>query len=405
MTLYDYLIVGAGPFGATCANELTRAGKSCLVIDRRSHVAGNTYTQEQDGIQLHMYGAHIFHTNSDRIWEYVRKLGTWNNYRHRVLAWPSAQPAWQGANGFYSMPFNETTYRQVWPGITEAQLSVLLNQTLVGVIPPGGTAEDVIPYDDSNIEGWCKRNLPEPLYDMFIKGYTEKQWGKSCAELPSSIIKRIPVRRELNEEYFTDRHQGIPVGGYTRLFEGMLSRSRVKLGVDFTTARGELTRLCHKTIYTGAIDEFFDYCHGRLEYRGVRLEHERLPNWRVFQPCAVVNYTHRDVPFTRIIEHKHFSQTVNPVPTTNEEARALAISPEHEKDRCTWITREYPGSPDPMYPVRDAVNLRRYALYNDMAVRTPRVFFGGRLAEYQYYDMHQVIASALKLTERLLAPT
>lgn len=360
MKQYDYLIVGAGLFGSVFANEATKRGKKCLVIDKRNHIGGNVYCEKIEGITVHKYGAHIFHTNDQPIWEYVNALNPFNHYRHTVLA--------NYNNELYNLPFNMNTFHALWNVITPEEAKRKINEQVLasGVKKP------------TNLEEQALSLVGTDIYHKLIKGYTEKQWGRPANSLPAFIIKRLPVRFTFNNDYFTDRYQGIPIGGYTPIIEKMLQKSEVRLGVDFFESKNELESLAETTVFTGMIDQFYEYRFGILEYRSLRFKNELLetPN---FQGSAVVNYTNKDVPHTRIIEHKHFEFGEQPV---------------------TYITHEYSQEwtpeQEPYYPVNDDKNDGMFRKYRELAEKEKNVIFGGRLAEYRYYDMHQVIGSALK---------
>lgn len=370
---YDYLIVGAGLAGATIAHELTKAGKCCLVIDRRSHIGGNVYTESMDGINVHKYGAHIFHTSDKRIWDYVNSFVEFNRYTNCPVA--------QAPDGkLYNLPFNMNTFYQMWGVKTPAEAQTMIERqrqdAIERMIKDGVT-------EPRNLEEQALTLIGADIYEKLIKHYTEKQWGRACTELPAFIIRRLPVRMTFDNNYFNDSYQGIPVGGYTRLVERMLEGIEVRLGIDYLSSRVELDALADKVVYTGEIDRFYDYRFGNLQYRSVSFETERLdtPN---YQGNAVVNYTDAETPFTRIIEHKHFEVFGNEV----------------YSNPVTIISREYsrewnPGD-EPYYPVNDDRNASLYARYKELADNEDNVIFCGRLAEYRYYDMHQVIAQALE---------
>lgn len=365
MKQFDYLIVGAGLFGSVFANEATKRGKKCLVIDKRGHIGGNVYTERIEGITVHKYGAHIFHTNDKPIWDYVNSIVPFNHYRHTVLA--------NYANELYNLPFNMNTFSRLWGVITpeEAQEKILRQIEASGV------------KKITNLEEQALSLVGTDIYYKLIKGYTEKQWGRPANTLPSFIIKRLPVRFTFSNDYFTDRYQGIPTGGYTTIIEKMLERCDIRLGIDFFKSKNELVDIAHQVVFTGMIDQYFDYRFGILEYRSLRFENNLLPITN-YQGSAVVNYTHPDVPYTRIIEHKHFEFGEQPM---------------------TYITREYsqewsPGQ-EPYYPVNDEKNDTVFRKYRQLAEQEKNVIFGGRLAEYRYYDMHQVIGSALKTVSEI----
>lgn len=356
---YDYIIVGAGLFGAVCAHELNKQGKKVLVVEKREHIGGNVYTENHDGIQVHKYGAHIFHTNDKEIWDYVNSFSDFNRFTNSPLA------NYQGR--LYNLPFNMNTFYQLWGTKTPAEAAAKIDEQ----------RKEMEGKEPANLEEQAISLVGRDIYEALIKGYTEKQWGRKANELPAFIIRRLPVRLTYDNNYFSDRYQGIPVGGYTKLVEHMLDGIEVRLKIDFLKIREKLKNLAENIIYTGPIDEYFGYCYGKLEYRSLRFESERLENDN-YQGNAVINYTERDIPYTRVIEHKHF----DPVETSH-----------------TVITREYPSEwtegDEPYYPVNDERNMNLFKQYRQLSKTESNVFFGGRLAEYKYYDMHQVIASAL----------
>ena len=365
MSQYDYLIVGAGLYGAVCAREALRAGKKVLVIDKRPHIAGNVYTEQIEGINVHVYGAHIFHTNNKTVWDYVNRFAEFNRFTNSPVA------NYRGE--LYSLPFNMYTFNKMWGVVTpeEAQAKIEEQKRQAGITEPKNLEEQAISLVGTDI------------YEKLIKGYTEKQWGRPCRELPAFIIKRLPVRLTFDNNYFNALYQGIPMGGYTKMVENMLSGIEVRLNVDYFDHKEELDALADKVIYTGPIDAYFGYRLGNLEYRSVRFETEVLdkPN---FQGNAAVNYTDRETPFTRIIEHKWF---------------------EFGNQPKTVISREYssewkPGD-EPYYPVNDERNGALYQQYKALADAEEKVIFGGRLGEYKYYDMDAVIASALEKCKEL----
>jgi UDP-galactopyranose mutase len=362
---YDFLVVGAGLFGAVFAHEAKAAGKSVLVIDRRPNIAGNVYTEQVEGIHVHKYGAHIFHTNNREVWDYVNRFAEFNRFTNSPVA------NYHGE--LYSLPFNMYTFNKMWGVVTpqEAAAKIEEQKKAAGITEPRNLEEQAISLVGTDI------------YEKLVKGYTEKQWGRPCTELPAFIIKRLPVRLTFDNNYFNALFQGIPVGGYTKMAANMLDGIEVRLNCDYLKNRAELDALAEKVIYTGPIDAFFDFCYGALEYRSVRFETELLdiPN---FQGNAAVNYTDRETPWTRIIEHKWFEFG------KDEKGQDLPK---------TVISREYssewkPGD-EPYYPVNDAKNSELYGRYRELADKEAKVFFGGRLGEYKYYDMDQVIASAL----------
>ena len=364
--MYDYLIVGAGLFGAVFAHEAMAKGKTCLVIDKRDHVAGNIYTEEVEGINVHRYGAHIFHTSDRRIWEYVNRFADFNRYTNTPVA--------RYKNELYNLPFNMNTFYAMWGTVTpeEARLKIEEQKRESGITDP------------KNLEEQAISMVGRDIYEKLVKGYTGKQWGKPCCELPSFIIKRLPVRFTYDNNYFNDLYQGIPIGGYTPMVEKMLEGADVRLGVDFFADRVGLSSLAGKVVFTGMIDAYYDYCFGTLEYRSLRFENETL-DVSNYQGNAVVNYTEYEVPFTRIIEHKHF---------------------EFGTGEKTVITREYPAEwkkgDEPYYPMNDEKNNALYAKYAEKAKAETNVIFGGRLGMYRYFDMHNVVAAALECAEKEL---
>ena len=364
---YDYLIVGAGLFGAVFAREMTDAGKRCLVIDRRDHVAGNACTETVEGIAVHRYGAHIFHTNDDTVWSYVNRFARFNRFTNSPIA------NYKGE--LYNLPFNMNTFHQMWGVTTPAQARAEIRRQQEA----SGDGEP------QNLEEQAIRLVGRDIYEKLIKGYTQKQWGRPCTELPSFIIRRLPVRFTYDNNYFNARHQGIPEDGYTALVERMLEGIPVHLHTDFLPRREELSDLAERVLYTGPIDAYFDYRLGALEYRSLRFETELLDTDN-YQGNAVVNYTDAETPYTRIIEHKHFVYGTQPK---------------------TVITREYsaewrPGD-EPYYPVNDGKNAALYQAYRELAQREQHVIFGGRLGEYRYYDMDQVVRAALDCAREQIA--
>ena len=360
---YDYLIVGAGLYGAAFAQQAREAGKSVLVIDRRDHIGGNVYTEEVEGIQVHKYGAHIFHTNDKTVWEYVNRFAEFNRYTNSPVA------NYKGE--LYSLPFNMYTFNKMWNVVTPQEAANKIEQQRIaaGITEPRNLEEQAISLVGTDI------------YEKLVKGYTEKQWGRPCTELPSFIIKRLPVRLTFDNNYFNARYQGIPMGGYTKMVEKMLDGIEVRLNVDYLENKSHWDAMADKVVYTGSIDSYFDYCYGHLSYRSVRFETEVLdiPN---YQGNAVVNYTDRETPYTRIIEHKFFEFGTQP---------KTVISREYSSE---W----HPGE-EPYYPVNDEKNSALYARYKALAEKEEKVVFGGRLGEYRYYDMDAVLLSALKFSD------
>lgn len=390
--MYDYLIVGAGLYGAVCARELTDAGKSVLVIEKRPHIAGNVYTEDVEGIHVHKYGAHIFHTNNEAVWKYVNRFAVFNRFTNSPVA------NYKGE--LYSLPFNMYTFNRMWGVRTPEEAAAKI-----------ADQRKEITGEPRNLEEQAISLVGRDIFEKLVKGYTEKQWGRDCKDLPAFIIKRLPVRLTFDNNYFNALYQGIPIGGYTNMVERMLEGIEIRLNTDYLSSREELNAIAKAVIYTGPIDAFFDYSLGTLEYRSVRFETELLdiPN---FQGNAAVNYTNRETPWTRIIEHKWFEfgkdEDGNDLPKT-------VISRE--------FSSEWKPGDEPYYPVNDAKNAKLYAQYAELAAQlnaerkmkmeegrmkdeestflsTPQIIFGGRLAEYKYYDMDQVIASALSMVRK-----
>ena len=385
MAKYDYLVVGAGLYGAVFAHEARKTGKSVLVIDRRPNIAGNVYTEDVEGIHVHKYGAHIFHTNDTEVWNYVQQFATFNRFTNSPVA------NYHGE--LYSLPFNMYTFNRMWGVVTPEEAAAKIDEQKRDYIArkqaERGLAADA-PFEPQNLEEQAISLIGVDIYEKLIKGYTEKQWGRPCTELPSFIIKRLPVRLTFDNNYFNALYQGIPVGGYTQMVANMLDGIEVELGVDYLAEKAKYDALAEKVVYTGAIDAYFGYQLGTLEYRSVRFETELLdqPN---FQGNAAVNYTDRETPWTRIIEHKWFEFG------RDAEGRDLPK---------TVISREFssewkPGD-EPYYPVNDEKNGALYQAYKKLADSETRVIFGGRLGEYKYYDMDKVIASALEMSRREL---
>lgn len=364
---YDYLIVGSGLFGATFAYEMTKAGKKCLVIDKREHIAGNIYTKDINGINVHMYGAHIFHTSNKEIWDYVNQFASFNNYINSPIA--------SYKDELYNMPFNMNTFAKMWNIKTPKEAKKIIE----------GQIKELNINEPKNLEEQALSLVGTDVYEKLVKGYTEKQWGRDCKELPAFIIKRLPLRFTYNNNYFNDRYQGIPEGGYTKIVEKMLEGIDTKLGVEFKDFMSSTQDIFDKVLYTGMIDEYYDYKLGELEYRSLEFEHELIEDEENFQGNAVVNYTEREIPYTRIIEHKHF---------------------EFGTQKDTVITREYPKTwtkgDEPYYPINDEKNSKLFEEYMDLAAKEDKVIFGGRLGQYKYYDMDQVIEAALLLTTTCL---
>ena len=370
--MYDFLIVGAGLFGAVVAEHIKAAGKTVLIVDKREHIAGNIYTEDIEGIHVHKYGAHIFHTNNTNVWNYIQRFATFNRFTNSPVA------NYRGE--LYSLPFNMYTFNKMWGVVTpqEAADKIEEQRRAAGIIEPKNLEEQAISLVGTDI------------YEKLVKGYTEKQWGRPCTELPAFIIKRLPVRLTFDNNYFNALYQGIPVGGYTAMIEKMLDGIDVRLGIDYLDNKAELDAMADKVIYTGAIDAYYGFSLGALEYRSVRFETEVL-DISNFQGNAAVNYTDADTPWTRIIEHKWFEfgkdEEGNEIPKT-------VISREYSSE---WM----PGD-EPYYPVNDQKNGDLYAAYKMLADNEKNVFFGGRLGEYKYYDMDQVIAAAMSLAKKLV---
>lgn len=372
MKKYDYLIVGSGLFGATFAYLAHQQGKKSLVIDKRAHLGGNIYCEYVEGINVHKYGAHIFHTSNKQVWDFVNSMVEFNRYTNSPVA------NYKGK--LYNLPFNMNTFYQMWGVTTPEEAMAKIEEQkaeAVAKMKADGVTEP------RNLEEQAQVLIGKDIYERLIKGYTEKQWGRKCTELPAFIIKRLPVRFIFDNNYFNDKYQGIPVGGCNKLIEEMLSGVETRIGVDFSTLKGTWHDIADKLVYTGAIDEYYDYCYGKLEYRTVRFDTEVL-NMSNYQGNAVVNYTEADVPFTRIIEHKHFEsfgQVVYDNPKT-------VISKEYSV--------EWTEGMEPYYPVNDSRNSELYQKYKYLAAQEPNVIFGGRLAEYKYYDMAPTIESVFK---------
>ena len=362
---YDYLIVGSGLFGSIFAYEMTKKGKKCLVIEKRSHIGGNVYTENTESINVHKYGAHIFHTNNKEVWNYINQFADFNRYTNSPVA------NYKGE--LYNLPFNMNTFYQMWGVKTPAEAKAKIEEQ---------KAEYHI-EEPKNLEEQAISLIGKDIYEKLIKGYTEKQWGRKCKDLPSFIIKRLPVRYTFDNNYFNDLYQGIPIGGYTKIIEKMLKGIEVKLDTNFFDDREKWENVAEKIIFTGMIDQYFDYCYGELEYRGLNFEFETL-DIENYQGNAVINYTDAETPFTRIIEHKHFESSESPK---------------------TIITREYPKTwmkgEEAYYPMNDDKNSELFKKYQELAKKEDNVIFGGRLGMYQYFDMWQVIDEALKLVKSL----
>lgn len=366
---YDYLIVGAGLFGTVFAERAQSAGKTCLIVERRPHVAGNCFTENVEGIDVHRFGAHIFHTSNREVWDYVNRFAEFNNFVNSPVA------NYKGR--LFNLPFNMNTFYAIWGTRTPAEAA----NTIARQCHAAGITEP------RNLEEQAISLVGHDIFEILIRGYTEKQWGKDCKELPASIIKRLPVRLTYDNNYFNDRWQGIPSAGYTAMIENMIGKAEVRLGVDYLKERESLETVADKIIYTGPIDEFFDYCFGPLEYRSLHFETETLA-LENFQGVAVMNYTDRETPYTRVIEHKHFNPVSSPV---------------------TIVTKEFPTSwqpgDEPFYPINNVANASLYEKYKELASSHPNIIFGGRLGSYRYYDMDKVVAVALDLAKAELEQT
>lgn len=354
---YDYLVVGSGLFGSVFAHEAHKTGKSVLVLEKKDHIGGNVYTEKISGIQVHKYGAHIFHTNNKEVWDYINQFGEFNDYRHKVIA------NYKGE--YYDLPFNMNTFKQMW-GVKNAEEAKQIIKIQSATIKK----------EPINLEEQCISMVGTDIYERLVKGYTEKQWGRKCKDLPISIIKRLPLRFEYNSDYFDDCYQGVPINGYTNIIRKMLNGIEVKLNCDFLKHRNDIDY--NKLVYTGPIDALFDYRYGRLDYRSLRFEIELL-NMDDFQHCSVINYTDYNTPYTRIIEHKHF---------------------EKNEKKMTIITREYPVNweegLEPYYPINDQKNDILYERYKSLANGDKKLIIGGRLGNYKYYDMDETIEESLR---------
>lgn len=362
---YNYLVVGAGLFGSVFAYEMCKRGKSVLVIDRRKHIGGNCWTRSEDGINVHEYGAHIFRTSRKDIWDYVRQFAEFNHFVNSPIA------NYHGR--ILNMPFNMNTFSRLWNIATPAEAIAKISEQRREIVG-----------EPRNLEEKAISLVGRDIYEILVKEYTEKQWGRSCKELPASILRRLPVRFTYDNNYFNDPYQGIPIGGYTPIFEKMLKGCEVRLGVNYLKERTELDRQVDRVLFTGPIDEYFDYCFGPLEYRSLRFEHERHNDTDNLQGVAVVNYTDSTVPYTRTIEHKHF---------------------EFGQQPFTIVSKEYPleweSSIEPYYPINDEKNQMKYSRYQKLAESGRNVFFGGRLGQYRYTDMQDTVVAALGLVARL----
>ena len=361
---YDYLIVGAGLFGAVFAHEATKKGKKCLVIDKRKHVGGNIYTETVEGITVHKYGAHIFHTSDKRVWDYVNNFAEFNNYINAPVA------NYKGT--VYNLPFNMNTFSKMWGITTPQQAKKMIEEQVLaaGITSP------------KNLEEQAISMVGEDIYKTLVKDYTEKQWGRPCKELPSFIIKRLPVRFTYDNNYFNDRYQGIPVGGYTKLIENLLEGCEVKLGAEYAADNAHFNGLADKILYTGALDELFGYCYGKLEYRSLEFK-TRVVDTDNYQGNAVVNYTSHDVPYTRVIEHKHFEFGKQPKTVVTEE-----------------YSKKWQEGDEPYYPVNDEKNNALAEKYASLAAERGYIL-GGRLADYKYYDMDKIVKNALDLADKI----
>ena len=375
MEHYDYLIVGSGLFGATFAHQAHKKGKKCLVIDKRPHLGGNVYCENIEGINVHKYGAHIFHTSNKTVWDFVNSIVEFNRYTNSPIA------NYKGK--LYNLPFNMNTFYQMWGVKTPNEAYAKIEEqksTAIALMKAEGIIEP------RNLEEQARVLIGNDIYELLIKGYTEKQWGRKCSDLPAFIIKRLPVRFIFDNNYFDDRYQGIPIGGYNRLINGLLDGIATRTGTNFFESRTQWESMADKIVFTGKIDEFYDYKFGKLEYRTVRFEEEifDIPN---YQGNAVVNYTERDVPYTRIIEHKHFEMFGSEI----ENCTKTIISKE--------FSTEWKDGMEPYYPINDQKNNILYLQYETLAKQEKNIIFGGRLAEYKYYDMHKIIEKVLALQE------
>jgi UDP-galactopyranose mutase len=361
---YDYLIVGSGFYGSICAHELTKKGKKCLVIEKRGHIGGNCYTEKRDNINIHTYGPHIFHTSNEMVWNWINQFTDFNNHRNTPVA------NYKGE--IYSLPFSMWTFSKLWNITHPEEAKAIIKEQSLDIVD-----------EPKNLEEQAIKLVGKDVYFKLIKGYTEKQWKKPATELPREIIQRLPVRFTYDNNYFNDKYQGMPVDGYTKIFEKLLSDVEVRLNIDYLSDKNYWDSVAKNVIYTGPIDAFFNYEFGELEYKTTRFDHKKIDKEN-YQGCSVMNYTDGEIPYTRTIEHKHFENSESPV---------------------TWVTWEYPEDysreKEPYYPVNDAINNSIYKKYKELADRLPNIYFGGRLAEYKYYDMHKVIESALDFIKGL----
>lgn len=370
MNKYDYLIVGSGLYGAVFARKALDAGKTVLVVEKRDHIGGNVYTKDINGINVQLYGPHIFHTNNKEVWDYVNKYIEFNRFTNSPIA--------RYKDELYSLPFNMYTFNKMWGVATPKEAEKIINEQ-----------KKEVTLDPTNLEEQAISLVGRDVYEKLVKGYTEKQWGRDCKDLPAFIIKRLPVRFEYNNNYYNDKYQGIPIGGYTKLIEKLLDGADIKLNKDYLEEKEFLDKRANKIIYSGSIDAYFKYCYGNLEYRSVRFEHEVLTDTDNYQGNAVVNYTDKDVPWTRIMEHKWFE---------------FGLDKDGNKIPCTVISKEFssewkPGD-EPYYPINNDRNNELYKKYKELAKKESNVIFGGRLGKYKYYDMDKVIEEALNDSER-----
>lgn len=367
MKKYDYLVVGAGPFGSIFAYEAAQRGKKVLVIDKRDHIGGNMYCKPIEDINVHWYGAHIFHTSNKKVWEYVNRFAEFNRYTNSPVA------NYKGE--LYNLPFNMNTFNRLWGVRTPQEAQAMIEQQ----------RKEYYVEEPQNLEEQAINLVGKDIYEKLIKGYTEKQWGRPCTEIPAFIIKRLPVRFTFDNNYFNDTYQGIPIGGYNVLFDKWLENADVELNADYFVKRDEYNALADKVLFTGMIDQYYDYRFGALEYRSLRFEHE-IMDMENYQGNAVINYTEAEVPYTRIIEHKHFEFGTQPKTVVTKE-----------------YSTEWKQGDEPYYPINDKPNSEKYARYKELADKEENILFGGRLAEYKYYDMHHIVDNALNLVEKELA--